>query len=566
MQTFGSNLLNFPPGTCLNTNSKSTAMPSVHPMTSSLDATQWKNSNSIFSTVKIYLRSDSSKKSKLIASLMASGHICAFTKYTFKLNSTIEKAEEEFLEKWCFSQAQYQAADLHKCLPTHLSSQGKEKLYDLLDKHWFLFKGTLGLLPEIKSNAKPFHGCTFFIPKAYHSMIRNEVNHLYHLNVLCWCNESKWAAPSFWTPTKNGQIWFVSDFCQLIKWIICQPYPMPSIHEFFKCFEGFTYCTAFDVNMGLRTIPLDKPSQCLCTIILPWGNYCYLHLPMGLACSLDIYKEKMSELFINMISIIVYQDYILVLTSSSFDNHIQKLGSIFKWLHHNNLQVNAKQTSFCALETEHLGFILTREGIKPQQQKINVILQVTPPCNVKQVWSFVRMLNHYKAMIPCFSHLLTLLTVLTKKNVKFKWTKEHQQVFNSLKNSPTLKVVLVYQEFSVPFEIYSDTSKYHIRSIITIKAKPLAFYSRKLTNPQTRYIVTELKLLAIVETLHEYKCILIGHLITITPITRILPFWTSLPIASLAGNWLLRKMVPTLSTFLANTISLLILSLSATKT
>jgi hypothetical protein len=134
------------------------------------------------------------------------------------------------------------------------------------------------------------------------------------------------------------------------------------------------------------------------------------------------------------------------------------------------------------------------------------------------------MLNHYKAMIPCFSHLLTLLTVLTKKNVKFKWTKEHQQVFNSLKNSPTLKVVLVYQDFSVPFEIYSDTSKYHIRSIITIKAKPLAFYSRKLTNPQTRYIVTELKLLAIVETLHEYKCILIGHLITITPITRILPF------------------------------------------
>jgi hypothetical protein len=55
--------------------------------------------------------------------------------------STIEKAEEEFLEKQHFSQAQYQAADLHKCLPTHLSSQEKEKLYDLLYKHQFLFKG-----------------------------------------------------------------------------------------------------------------------------------------------------------------------------------------------------------------------------------------------------------------------------------------------------------------------------------------------------------------------------------------------------------------------------------------
>jgi hypothetical protein len=43
--------------------------------------------------------------------------------------------EEEFLEKRCFSQAQYQAADLHKCLPTHLSLQEKEKLYDLLNKN-----------------------------------------------------------------------------------------------------------------------------------------------------------------------------------------------------------------------------------------------------------------------------------------------------------------------------------------------------------------------------------------------------------------------------------------------
>jgi hypothetical protein len=107
---------------------------------------------------------------------------------------------------------------------------------------------------------------------------------------------------------------------------------------------------------------------------------------MGLACSLDIYQEKMSELFIDMIFIIVYQDDILVLTSgSSCDDHLRQLENVFKWLHHNNIQVNAKKSSFCALETEYLGFILMREGIKPQQQKVNAILQVAPPCNVGQV-------------------------------------------------------------------------------------------------------------------------------------------------------------------------------------
>jgi hypothetical protein len=190
-------------------------------------------------------------------------------------------------------------------------------------------------------------------------MICNEVDCLCCINVLHWCNESEWAAASFWTPKKNGQIQFISDFCQLNKWIICQLYPMPCSHKLFKCFEGFTYCTALDLNMGFWAIPLNKPLQCLCTIILPWGKYCYLHLPMGLICSPDIYQEKMSELFINMISIIVYHNDVVVLTCSSFDDHLRQLRNVFKWLHHNNLQVNAKKSSFCALETKYLGFILT---------------------------------------------------------------------------------------------------------------------------------------------------------------------------------------------------------------
>jgi hypothetical protein len=118
-------------------------------------------------------------------------------------------------------------------------------------------------------------------------------------------------------------------------------------------------------------------------------------------------------------------------------------------------------------------------------------------------------------MIPHCSHLLTLLTALTKKNVKFEWTTKHQQAFDSLKNSLALEVILAYLDFSVPFEIYTDSLKYQIGSIITQKDKPLAFYSRKLTNPQMRYTVTELELLAIVEMLPEYRCILLGHLITI---------------------------------------------------
>jgi hypothetical protein len=139
---------------------------------------------------------------------MASGHIRAFTKYTFKLNSLLLKRQKKNSLRNDASAKHRIKQQTFTNVTYYLSSQEKKKLYDLLNKHQFLFKGTLTLIPtkpvhvEIKSNAKPFHGHAFSVSKAYESMIHNEVNCLCHLNVLCQCNKSKWAAPSFGTPKK----------------------------------------------------------------------------------------------------------------------------------------------------------------------------------------------------------------------------------------------------------------------------------------------------------------------------------------------------------------------------
>ena len=47
--------------------------------------------------------------------------------------------------------------------------------------------------------------------------------------------------------------------------------------------------------------------------------------------------------------------------------------------------------------------------------------------------------------------------------------------------------------------------------MISQDGKPIAFYSRKLNDAQTRYTTTERELLSIVETLKEYRNILLGH-------------------------------------------------------
>ena len=56
--------------------------------------------------------------------------------------------------------------------------------------------------------------------------------------------------------------------------------------------EGFQYATSLDLNMGYCHIQLTPNSNKISIIVLPWGKYEYLRLPMGLCNSPNIFQEK----------------------------------------------------------------------------------------------------------------------------------------------------------------------------------------------------------------------------------------------------------------------------------
>jgi len=65
------------------------------------------------------------------------------------------------------------------------------------------------------------------------------------------------------------------------------------------------------------------------------------------------------------------------------------------------------------------------------------------------------------------------------------------------------------------FEIYTDALSKQLGAVITQGNKPIAFFSRKLTEMQQIYSVTKIELLAIVETLKEFKSMLWGQRIKV---------------------------------------------------
>ena len=417
----------------------------------------------------------------------------------------------------------YHTADLKEVAnsQTHLSSQERQELYELLMEFEDLFDGTLGEWTqeecklELKPDAKPYHARAFPIPKIHLETLKKEVERLCEIGVLKRVNRSEWAAPTFIVPKKDGRVRFVSDFRELNKRIKRMPYPIPNIQEMMLNLEGFQYATALDLNMGYYHIKLDPDSRKLCTIILPFGKFEYQRLPQGLCNSPDIFQEKMSELFSGFEFVRAYIDDLLILTKDSFQDHLSKLRRVLIKLKEAGLKVNGPKSFFGRGELEYLGYNITREGIKPQDTKVEALRKIAAPTNVRELRRFVGIVNYYRDMWVGRSHKLAPLTALTSKDKKWNWTQECADAFNEIKDTITREVMLSYPDFTKPFHIHTDASHYQLGGVISQDGKPIAFYSRKLNDAQTRYTTTERELLSIIETLKEFKTILIGHKIIV---------------------------------------------------
>ncbi len=187
----------------------------------------------------------------------------------------------------------------------------------------------------------------------------------------------------------------ISDFRELNERIVRKPYLIPKTSTMLQELEGFTYAAALDLNMGYYTIRLDPQASKMCTIIFPWGKYSYLRLPMGFAGSADIFQAEMGNLMASLKYVRVYIDDLLVITKGSIGDHLAKLEAVFIRLRDAGLKVNAPKLFFCTTETEYLGYILTRGGVKPQQKKVQAILALNLPTNVKELRQFLGMVQYY---------------------------------------------------------------------------------------------------------------------------------------------------------------------------
>ena len=415
--------------------------------------------------------------------------------------------------------ADYSAVNLSSIVKEyeHLNTSEQQKLIDSLEKYPSLFQGGLGTLNikpihlELVKDAQPYHAKPFPIPQVHEETTKKEIHRLESIGVLQKNTTSQWAAPTFIKRKKTGDVRILTDFRKLNMQLKRSPFPLPKISHLLQSLSGFQYATALDLSMGYYHVPLDEETQQLCTMILPWGKYQYMRLPMGIKNSPDIFQAVMNELLGDLEFVRVYLDDILIISKGSFDEHLEQLEQVLQHLKLAGFRVNVCKSSFATQEFEYLGFWLNRQGLQPQPKKVEAIMRLQPPKTVKQVRHFLGLVNYYRDVWRRRSHILAPLTDLTKKNKTFKWGSDEQTAFEKIKTIVSRETLLSFPDFTQMFHVYTDASKKQLGAVIIQNEKPIAYYSRKLNTAQQKYPTGEQELLSIVETLKEYRNILLGQ-------------------------------------------------------
>jgi len=402
---------------------------------------------------------------------------------------------------------------------THLSENQRADLAQLFSKFTKLFDGKLRHFTDervhldIDETITPKRSRAYAVPHMHKTLFKRELDRLVQIDVLEKTGRANWVSGTFIVPKKDGRVRWVSDFRALNKAIRRKYYPLPKINEILSRRKSYKFLSKMDLSMQYYTFLLDNESSELCTIATPFGLYKYKRLPMGVSTSPDIAQEIMERILGHLEDLEIYIDD-LAAFSNTWKEHIKLLDKILTILQDKGFSVNPLKCEWGIQETDFLGHWLTPTGIKPWKKKIDAILRMQPPTNIKELRSFLGMVTYYRDMWPHRAHVLSPLTDLIKSKF-FRWGPSQQKAFDAMRSILSTDVMLAFPDHNLGFDIETDASDYQLGAVIKQLGRPVAYYSRKLTAAQKNYSTIEKELLSVLETLRTFRSMLLGARLTV---------------------------------------------------
>ena len=159
-------------------------------------------------------------------------------------------------------------------------------------------------------------------------------------------------------------------------------------------------------------------------------------MPFGLCNAPATFERLMERVLAGLYwkICLVYIDDVIVF-AQSFDEHLTRLSTVLNTLQKAGLKLKPKKCIFMQTEVLYLGYVVSRQGISTDPNKIQRVKDWPIPCNVKQVRSFVWLCSYYRRFVDGFAQIAAPLHRLTEKKFDFVWNDKCEHAFYQLRSA-----------------------------------------------------------------------------------------------------------------------------------
>ena len=300
---------------------------------------------------------------------------------------------------------------------------------------------------------------------------------------------TNWCAPMVVVPRQNGQVRICVDLTKLNANI--KQHPLPSVEFTLEKLGNSKVFSKLDANSAFWQCKLSEESKLLTTFITPWGRFCFERLLYGILTGSEQFQKVMMEKLEGLEGVECQIDDILVHAENQ-DQHDQRLHAVLKRLSDSNITLNLEKCEFSKTTVKVLDNVVSSEGIIPDPDKIEAIVNLPAPKNVSEVRSFLGMINQLSKFTDHLADKTKPLRDLLSKKNSWSWGYAQDKAFKEIKTCLISPPVLALYDCNRRTKVSSDASVYGLGGVVLQQQddklwKPVAYFSRALTNVEAHY-------------------------------------------------------------------------------
>jgi hypothetical protein len=190
----------------------------------------------------------------------------------------------------------------------------------------------------------------------------------------------------------------VVDYRELNKRTKTKKYPLPRLEEKLDRIAYSKVFTVLDLKAGFHQIRINKEDIEKTAFQFGRGKYEFVRMPFGVKNVLATFQKLIDEFLQGLEESYVqaFMDDIIVFSKSHTEHrdHLKKILARLKWL-----KISRKKLSFFKTEVLFMGHIISARGVRPNKDLVAAIRDIRIPTNVKEVRSFLGVINYYRRFL-----------------------------------------------------------------------------------------------------------------------------------------------------------------------